>query len=352
MKDMKVTFMFLVMFVVTMVHIFSKTYVEEFRLSVRLSTKSVTNITLPSDEDVVQTIMNLKKLKSMSGRLEIETSKQINVLDKKASVFMKIDSKLGDYTPNSDTQISCASDKTVKLLVLVQTPYKDITRRMIIREAWKQQMDHDSNRLNWKMVFVVSSPDQGWEEKNFFRTEMKFKRDMLLVERPERQSESAKKLYSALRWSANGCKFEYLLMTDSNTKLNFKAIYNIMHSPNMTKGNLVMGHKLTEKSSITFRPVKTSITKTELISRFSSTQFLMSRDVLTKVLHLLRWYSTHGRVQQPMAMLALAMKDRLISPLEYKHFLTKLPNDCKVTIEKTLLMQTHNDDCFRNPLMK
>ena len=343
-------FMILAAVSMVIVHILSKTYVEEFRMSVSLSEGKYS---VSKASAVLDLARSLTELKIISRRYK---TNQIGLLDGRAKFLLKLPPNMGgEFTPKSDEQITCVSDKTAKVLVLFDSPYKDITKRMLIRDSWKKQMRKigRNHSIYWKFVFIVSQPDPSWRENQLFRIEVKSRRDMLVIERPEQSNQASTKLYSAFRWVLNSCSFEFLLFADTNFMVDVGALYQFVHSKNLhSSKNLFIGHKVSGKVNITYNPMNQSKPHTKNLRLLQDAVFLVSKDVLENTLDPMRWLSSFGKVHDPLKMLALALDGAKVQIATHEQFIGETTSDCKLDPEKSFLVRMPNEKCYSKLLVK
>ena len=321
------------------IHIMSKKYVEEFRIS-------VAKLQTSNDVDIQRNFMELQLLARMFDRYNM---REIGMLNERAKSLLKLPPMGGEFTPKSDEQITCVSDKTAKVLVLLDSPYKDITKRMLIRESWKKQMIKvgKQHSLYWKLVFVVNQPDPSWQESKLFGIEVKSRKDMLVVQRPEQSSQASIKLYSTMRWALNSCSFEYLLFADTSYLIDVASVYTFVHSKKIySSKDSFIGHELSGKQNITYNPIDQSEPRTKNLEVLQDAVFLTSKEALQNTHNSMRWLSSFGKVHDPLKMVALAMDEAQVKTLTHKQFVGETTNECKVNAVKSFLIRISNEECY------
>ena len=337
---------FMMVSAVTMViiHIMSKSYVEEFRMSMAISRNS--KHATSHDANIDRNLMELQLLAKIFDRYK---TREIEMLNGRAKSFLKLPPLGGEFTPKSDEQIKCVSDKTVKVLVLLDSPYKDISKRMLIRESWKKQMLKVTQKhsLYWKLIFVVNQPDPSWQENQLFGVEVKSKRDMLVIQRPEMENQASIKLYSALRWALKSCSFEYLLFADTNHLIDMATVYRFVHSKkHRLSKNTFIGHKLSETTSITYNPIHQSESRIKTLQVLQDPIFLASKDVLQNTHNSMRWFSSFGKVHDSLKMVALALDEAQVKTLTHKQFVGGSTDDCQLGPIKSFFIRISNEKCY------
>jgi len=353
MKNMHPIFMFLVMFGVVFIHILSKTYVEEFRLSLSISTYEHSNRTKVSLVALERSIHKLETLQILKEKFQHTEEKLNEKTAKPLKTFMKKDLNQGGFTQNSDKQISCLSDTTSKVLVMMRTSYKDIGRRMKVRDSWSKQIKNfgknktTESLVNWRLVFIVSTPDPEWEGQQLFYTEMKFRKDMLQVERQENPTQDSIKLYSSLLWAWSSCKFEYLLIVDSDSLINVMSLYNLLHASNLPRLNVYIGHRTKIEQINYLSKADDSSQQVKSLSLLTNNSFLLSNDVLARSMEWLKWHSTFSGVTKPMVTLALAMQEIDVKPKTNQHFLRMAGGNCTLHEKDAVILKVKDESCYK-----
>ena len=353
MNSIHSSFVFMLVFGIIIIHILSKTYVEEFRFAVSISTYEQNNLT---DESIVLLQRNIQKLKTLQmlkENFKYTSEHQIENTDKSLKNFMVKDTNRGGFTQNSDKQISCLSDTTSKVLILMRTSYKDIGKRMAARDSWSKQIKNfrenktPESMVNWKLVFVVSTPDPEWEGHELFDTEMKFQRDMLQVERQESATQDSIKLYSSLLWAWSSCKFEYLLVVDSGSVINVPSLYNLLHASNLPKLSVYLGYQTKIEQVKYLSKAESDTQKVKSLRLFTDYSFLLSNDVLGRSLEWLKWHSIFSGVNKPMVTLALSMQEISVKPITNKSFLRVDNGNCTLHGNDAVILKVKDENCYK-----
>ena len=329
-------------------------YITNFKLSMEMSPEIY--FKRRANTESVDLERRFMELQTLAKRFKQFKSSEGELSKGRVKSLLKLPPAVGgEFTPNSDEQVTCSSDETNTLLVLVQSPYKDITKRMLLRDSWRKQVQRmkQNHPLNWKLVFVVSQPEPSWQEIQLFQTEMRFKRDMLVVQRAEQPSEEAIKLYSAFRWTLNSCSFKFLLLTDTNLLIDIASMYQFIHSENVDlSNNQIFGHKLSGRQNITYNSMDQSKPQTKKLETLQYLVFLVQRDVLMKMMQSMRWLSSFGKVKDSLKMVALAMDTVNVKSKLYEQFISDATEDCQIGYKKSLLIRMANEKCYKKLLLE
>lgn len=187
----------------------------------------------------------------------------------------------------------CRNPYQLLILCLDDT---DKTTRDIYRQTWASEKNRiltsdGVKSLDWKVVFVVDVGSV--KEKLRIQDEQKFNNDVIgVTSLTSGESKKTIKLMSALEWVDVNCEYTFLVKMNSHVFLNTPKMFSLLADPRIPNTELYAGHVQYESTNrTTFHSRDKTLTKG--FPRYISKAFLMSFDVVDKVIRKFHWSKPH-----------------------------------------------------------
>ena len=264
------------------------------RLHVQFTSSQVEESIQTPDQRFSQN--KVQKLIQQSESLSIELIRQFDLDIQNAKIKPAWKTQYHrDYIYQADNmkQHICQNPYQLLILCLDDT---DKTTRDIYRKTWASEKNRiltsdGVKDLDWKVVFVV---DVGSMETQLqLRDEQKLNNDVIgvtSVSSGERRETI--KLMTALEWADKHCEYTFLVKIKSRVFLNTPKMFSLLADPRIPNTELFAGH-VTYESNITTTFHSRDKTLTKGFPRYIPEAFLVSFDVVDKVIRKFHWSKPH-----------------------------------------------------------
>ena len=191
----------------------------------------------------------------------------------------------------------CSTEKEVTLLILVTSAPGHFQQRKAIRNTWGRRR-HISNVANkafqgssqpWITIFMVGSTSNISMQLQIAE-EARREGDILLGDFIDDYRNLTVKVQQGLCWALRNCNAKYVLKTDDDCFVNTELITQFLEIHNKQTSRLYVGYAMKTLDVIRSKMNKWHVSKEAYpYSRYppyaSGTGYLLSRDVLQKMVH-------------------------------------------------------------------
>ena len=239
----------------------------------------------------------------------------------------------------------CRNPYQLLILCLDDT---DKATRDLYRQTWASEKNRiltsdGMKLLDWKVVFVVDIGDV--KEQIQHQDEQKLNNDVIgVTSLTSGESKETLKLMSALEWADANCEYTFLVKINSHVFLNTPKMFSLLADPRIPNTELYAGQvEYNSKNKTTFYSRDKTLTKG--FPRFIPNAFLMSFDVVDKVIRKFHWSKPHPVSDVYIGELVLQSG---IDVWPLSSFITyDLHDRCEKRLIQNGALITTNEDCMR-----
>ena len=185
----------------------------------------------------------------------------------------------------------------------------DQATRDVYRKTWASKKDHiltsdGMKALDWKVIFAVDVSSDV-KSRLDLQDEQKLHNDVIGVASTSIGARRlTMKLISALEWVDKHCEYTFLVRINSHMFVNTPKMFSLLADPRIPNNELYAGH-VTYESNITTTFHSRDKTLIKGYPRYIQNSFLMSFDVVDKVVRKFHWSKPHPKADVYIGELVL-----------------------------------------------
>lgn len=281
---------------VALLYITCLKYTRRNTIRVELTSKSTSKLHVRNENS--QKYEEIQHMIEQTEKLSFDLSKEFDEDLRKMGYIpqkKKIQHRDYLYHPTDKKLEQKICQKPYQLLVLCLDDTNEETRTLY-RDTWAAKRNEILTSdgvmpVEWKVIFVVDVPDHS---KFAFEKELRIHKDVIgftgVKNAPRKE---ILKLMTAFEWVDQHCEFSFLVKMKNGTFLNTPKMFSFLRDPRVPVNELFGGVVVYQhNNTITFHTQDKKLVKG--YPRFIKDAFIMSFDVVNKVISKFHWLKPHA----------------------------------------------------------